>query len=165
MRLPHMTTRRWMVAVAAIAVAIGGYREARRLMRERDRRIAIANRHADAGAYYRGLIGTLARRMSLGQRTGPQPPAVNGELSMVIEHEFGLRLNQPPESSVDHRFQQAQERSYGFTAIRQQVLDDYNRRHSQGHAKQARYHARLERKYRRAARYPWLPVEPDPPEP
>ena len=25
--------------------------------------------------------------------------------------------------------------------------------------------AELKRKYRRAARYPWLPVEPDPPEP
>jgi hypothetical protein len=28
-----------------------------------------------------------------------------------------------------------------------------------------RYHARMARNYRRAARYPWLPVEPDPPEP
>jgi hypothetical protein len=27
------------------------------------------------------------------------------------------------------------------------------------------YHDSLENKYRRAARYPWLPVEPDPPEP
>jgi hypothetical protein len=27
------------------------------------------------------------------------------------------------------------------------------------------YHARLCEKYRRAARYPWLPVEADPPEP
>lgn len=26
------------------------------------------------------------------------------------------------------------------------------------------YHRRLKRKYERAARYPWLPVEPDPPE-
>lgn len=27
------------------------------------------------------------------------------------------------------------------------------------------YHSQLARKYERAARYPWLPVEPDPPEP
>ena len=27
------------------------------------------------------------------------------------------------------------------------------------------YHAAMARKYERAARYPWLPVEPDPPEP
>jgi hypothetical protein len=27
------------------------------------------------------------------------------------------------------------------------------------------YHANLRRKYERAARYPWLPVAPDPPEP
>jgi hypothetical protein len=29
--------------------------------------------------------------------------------------------------------------------------------------KQADYHGRLRRKYERAARYPWLPVAPDPP--
>jgi hypothetical protein len=29
----------------------------------------------------------------------------------------------------------------------------------------ADYHEDLARKYERAARYPWLPVEPDPPEP
>jgi hypothetical protein len=29
----------------------------------------------------------------------------------------------------------------------------------------ADYHAKLRKKYERAARYPWLPVEPDPPEP
>jgi hypothetical protein len=28
-----------------------------------------------------------------------------------------------------------------------------------------RYHSELTEKYQRAARYPWLPVEPDPPEP
>jgi len=27
------------------------------------------------------------------------------------------------------------------------------------------YDAAMARKYRRAARYPWLPVEPDPPDP
>ena len=30
---------------------------------------------------------------------------------------------------------------------------------------EANHHGRLRRKYARAARYPWLPVEPDPPEP
>ena len=28
-----------------------------------------------------------------------------------------------------------------------------------------RYHTRMARKYERTARYPWLPVAPDPPEP
>ena len=36
----------------------------------------------------------------------------------------------------------------------------------EGHLSQAiEYNAARVRKYRRAARYPWLPVEPDPPEP
>jgi hypothetical protein len=33
------------------------------------------------------------------------------------------------------------------------------------HPRLADYHEDLARKYERAARYPWLPVEPDPPEP
>jgi hypothetical protein len=36
---------------------------------------------------------------------------------------------------------------------------------SAGHRARASYHARLRRKYERAARYPWLPVPADPPEP
>ncbi len=31
--------------------------------------------------------------------------------------------------------------------------------------RRADYHGAMRRKYERAARYPWLPVEPDPPEP
>jgi hypothetical protein len=31
--------------------------------------------------------------------------------------------------------------------------------------RRAAYHERLGQNYRRAARHPWLPVEPDPPEP
>jgi hypothetical protein len=37
---------------------------------------------------------------------------------------------------------------------------DYDRMIDRAH-----HHASLARKYERAARYPWLPVEPDPPEP
>ena len=40
---------------------------------------------------------------------------------------------------------------------RQELTADEGRR--------AEYHAALARKYRHAARYPWLPVEPDPAEP
>jgi hypothetical protein len=32
-------------------------------------------------------------------------------------------------------------------------------------AKVATWHEAMARKYREAARYPWLPIEPDPPEP
>jgi hypothetical protein len=28
-----------------------------------------------------------------------------------------------------------------------------------------RYHSEMAEKYKRAARYPWMPVSPDPPEP
>jgi len=51
-------------------------------------------------------------------------------------------------------------------------LDDWARRMADYHGRQAakftlwaNYHARMKAKYEAAARRPWLPVEPDPPEP
>ncbi len=39
------------------------------------------------------------------------------------------------------------------------------RREVKPNARRAAYHAAMRRKYERAARYPWLPVAPDPPMP
>ena len=115
-------------------------------MRERDRRVAIANWHASESVYHQGLIGTLARRVILRERTGHQPPAMNGELPRMIEHEFGLLLERSPQSDIAGRFREAEERSYGLTASRPKIMDDYNRRQSESHAKRADYHAAMARK-------------------
>ena len=40
-----------------------------------------------------------------------------------------------------------------------------SREEAEQYAKKADYYWAVVRKYERAARYPWLPVEPDPPEP
>jgi hypothetical protein len=44
-------------------------------------------------------------------------------------------------------------------------LLDEQRRIVAGLVRKIFYHESLARRYERAARYPWLPVEPDPPEP
>ena len=49
MRLPRMTTRRWMMAVAALSVTLGGFREATRLKRSRDEFLLRAARHGAIG--------------------------------------------------------------------------------------------------------------------
>jgi hypothetical protein len=47
------------------------------------------------------------------------------------------------------------------TSAAPSVADGY-RHWVEVHREEADYHGRLRRKYERAARYPWLPVEPDP---
>ena len=58
MKLPRMTTRRWMIAVAALSVTLGGYREAIRLKRSREEFLLRAARHCAGETYYRRLISS-----------------------------------------------------------------------------------------------------------
>ena len=112
MRLPRMTTRRWMVAVAIVAILIGVGLEVGR----RSRRFArLAAYHSNVALEH---FGTL---MAFGGEPPPirdVPPAGLGPTRYL--HRAKALLN---------------------------------------------YHSVLTEKYQRAARYPWLPVAPDPPEP
>jgi hypothetical protein len=94
MRLPRMTTRRWMIVVAMIGVALGG-------------------------------LEVLRRRREY-------------DLAMAAHHNalFDNAMN-PPRVIKDFR-----------------PLAEYTD-----------YHLKLMGKWIKAARSPWLPVEPDPPEP
>jgi hypothetical protein len=62
MRVPRMTTRRWMIAAMAIALALGCYREAIRLKQKRAACLMWATWHAEEEAY--------RRRLSLSQLIG-----------------------------------------------------------------------------------------------
>ena len=113
MPLPRMTTRRWMVAVAIVALLISG---GLRLKQRRDYFLSLARSHerkmpssTAEGKALRSLFGSTSR--------------MSGEAIMLLRRDFDRMMDR-----ADH-------------------------------------HAALVRKYRRAARYPWLPVEPDPPEP
>jgi hypothetical protein len=112
MRLPRMTTRRWMMAVAVVAVMLAAP--------------AIFRRHLslrDQGDYHARMEGvhTYQARM-IGQPT----------------LDFADR---EPGIAAEWRTYAAFEAEIGA------------------------WHARLKEKYRHAARYPWLAIEPDPPEP
>jgi hypothetical protein len=112
MRLPRMTMRRWIVAVAIVAILIGVGLEVGR----RSRRFArLAAYHTNVALEH---FGTL---MAFG---GEPPP---------------LR-DVPPAGLGPARY------LHPARAL-------------------LRYHCALTEKYQRAARYPWLPVAPDPPEP
>jgi hypothetical protein len=113
MRLPRMTTRRWMVAVAVIGLMIGGWV---RLEQRRDYFLSLAQSHQKEVASY------TARGMALKSRLG----YTSGMTDKEIMHLY---------------------------RVYDRMMD------------RADHHESLARKYERAARYPWLPAVPDPPEP
>ena len=111
MRLPRMTTRRWMIAVAVVAVMLAASALFRRHLSLRERDDYHARREGDLASRARGL----------------------GQLAL----DFADRI---PETAAYWRAYAAREAEIGT------------------------WHARLKEKFRHAARYPWLAIEPDPPE-
>jgi hypothetical protein len=109
MRFPRMTTRRWMVVVAVVALSFVGEQTRRRAARFR----LLAQRHAKIESSLR----TIAARLSLMKPSSYRQ--LCGQMSRVVRMSPEL----------------------------------------------VEYHAALRLKYERAARYPWLAVELDPPEP
>jgi hypothetical protein len=107
-----MTTRRWMLAVAAIELMIGG---GVLLKQRRDYFLSLAQSHR------KEVASSTARVKSLMSRSGTAGLAI--EEVMRLHHDYDRMMDR-----ADH-------------------------------------HASLARKYERAARYPWLPVEADPPPP
>lgn len=118
MRLPRMTTRRWMVAVAVVSLLMGGAIGAVRLRRRHDYFLARSRQHDREAAMFRSWEQSLA--------------------SALEELPSSPRLPFP--------------------------LDRWERRRSII-SRSLSHHAALAAKYRRAAHYPWLSIEPDPPPP
>jgi hypothetical protein len=119
-----MTTRPWMVTVAALALAMGGLVGVRAVWQyfvALDR----VQYHEGMEAMWRWLGRDLSKAES------EQPPTTDDA---------------------------------GLNEAMRAVSDQYQWIVASLH-RQAECHAALARKYRRVARLPWLPVEPDPPEP
>lgn len=104
MRLPRMTTRRWMLAVAVVAL-LCLLEHRRRTFRSR-------------AAYHQSRLSGLGVALSY-----------DGHLRFYKHQDQGIKWLTNNEAKVPA------------------------------------WHEAMARKYRDGARYPWLPVEPDPPEP
>jgi hypothetical protein len=168
MRVPRMTTRRWMIAAMAIALALGCYREAIRLKQKRTVCLMRATWHAEDAAYHRRLSLSQHTRTDLRGEAGQEPillPTVSAESDKAIEQVFQLPSERSDRSEGHDRFRAAQARQYALADRTRKLAGDFRRGQSKYHAMQADYHAVLARKYRAAASHPWLPVEPDPPPP
>jgi hypothetical protein len=127
-----MTTRRWMIAVAAAGVLMGGF-VAIRAVWQYLRALHLIQHHDGMEAMWRWL-----------DRHG-QMEAIDHALAMDDEQR---RIT--GDAGLGEEFRQA--------------IGQYRRIVEPWHRK-AEYHAAMARKYRRVASFPWLPVEPDPPEP
>ena len=128
MRLPRMTTRRWMVAVAVVALAMGGVVGVRAVWQY------VAS--LDHVRYHAGMEATFRW------------------LDQVWPDEEEAMAHAPELTEEGRRAVGEFRRQMGV--LRRQVALWHRKRE---------YHAAMARKYRYVARFPWLPVEPDPPEP
>jgi hypothetical protein len=175
MRLPRMTTRRWMIAVAALAAILGGYREAIRLRRYRDDFLARAASHVEAEAYHRSLVasskssvlrrGPVAQELAAQELTSPGQSGI--ALDTTVEPWSGLAVEESTraEEEAHVRFREAQARTHTAAVRAPMIMANLRRRQVEYHQRRAEYHAALGRKYAVAAAYPWLAVAPDPPRP
>jgi hypothetical protein len=156
MRLPRMTTRRWMMTVAFIAAIITAGRIGWRWSRFRE-----------AAAWHRtqsGLYAAVATRQSASVNEDAVTAAVKSGLSQIEDAKelWNSYATEGGRYSVI-RLRTADEERVAKEALDQVTaeLDAIFARHRQ----LADYHREMSRKYQRAAARPWLPIAPDPPVP
>jgi hypothetical protein len=139
---PRFRPRLWMlmVAVAVVAVLIWGVQMWRLSRDYRQQATLWAVREQESRDYARSLemdvVGILARPSNI------PPLIINGS----------GRFERPEDLAGDPREIAAAEA-------------EYVRRLATRASERADFHARLKQKYLHAARYPWLPVASDAPEP
>jgi hypothetical protein len=131
----RMTSRRWMVVVAFIGLVLGGVQ----VKRQHDHLSARFRTHARMEEFLRRANAFMREAE---RREGPY----HGIDRPVRGYEpIGSA------SSIEHE--------------RMDTLRMQRHRNPVAWSRMVDYHAEMARKYGRAASYPWLVVEPDPPEP
>jgi hypothetical protein len=134
MRLPRMTTRRWMIVVMVVGLVMGAIIGGIRLKRRHEDFLYRAQRHENSMILLRMIRGrwpgpTRTVSRSLLERTFAEKPEL---LEGIAAYEQAIALAEQRIAWLERRIS---------------------------------YNAAMARKYRHAARYPWLPIEPDPPPP
>jgi hypothetical protein len=134
MRLPRMTTRRWMVVVVIVGLLMGGVR----LKERRSHLLSRAQIHKERAAFYPKLE-------SRERQICAEYPRLIAGLKRLQRY----RNREPVQSRLED-----------LTS-----LLDLSRRNLARWTNRTTYYAATAHKYQHVARDPWLPVEPDPPQP
>jgi hypothetical protein len=157
-----------MVAVAALAVALGASVWASRLKRRRDECLARATRHAEQETYYRDLVARSATSNLSVRMPEPAPEAPEKTLTMhvrTIERWLGLPERDPTPDEETDRAKAARAFAAEMSARCDVLIAKNAERQSAFNRRRLAYHTALKRKYIAAAARPWLPIVPDPPRP
>jgi hypothetical protein len=134
-----MTMQRWMVAVAIVAVAIGAERTRRRW-------VTYRKKAAEFARLEQGMIQLASARDAEVVRRDREVEEVKKKAEAAKDF-----------PNYQRNFERIVEAMARTTAL---MVDEA------GYLQErADFYARLKQKYQRAARYPWLLVEPDPSEP
>lgn len=141
MRRPRMTIRVWMLAMAVIAVAMSGLVGARAIWQ-----YFMALHRVQ---YHAGWEGTMRWLDRVAPEQSQAIAETMDQLEKLQRITSDARLHEEIRATLE------QSRA---------ALDQY-RRFQAGSLRLKEYHAAMVRKYQYVARFPWLPVEPDPPEP
>ena len=162
MRLPRMTTRRWMVAAAAVALFSGGMVEC---ARRRERFFGAYRKHALAEIESSIKVRLLTLNVGSAANLVADPPSRSAVASMWKLDAEECRLLEASDEDL-----QVVMRDAGWKTPKAVPLHiNLNQTMSEGRLgrllRSEDYHRRMRKKYQKAARYPWLPVEPDPPLP
>jgi len=162
LQLPRMTTRRWMLAVAATAIGITGWRlyHYGEIMRAEHRSTASFYRVWEDGARLHASVPH--EKWLADQRAAERQWRESGTDPLREKLEWrqaGLPPGRYDEWLREYRAADRDRKQNGPAPIFGPALWPAAER------RRAEYFARMRVKYERAARYPWLPVPPGPPPP
>lgn len=143
MPVPRMTTRRWMIAVIAVAILLA-------LVTEHGRLSHISEHYAAQGRMHRTRKQAAERNRGLFEAAIPRRMQ---EAAWLEEALKGPLFNERDGELARERASKASEYVRAWRERERQF------------AAEARYHEALEAKYAQAARRPWFAVAPDPPPP
>jgi hypothetical protein len=168
-----MTTRRWMLVVAILAVGLGGYLEGSRLIERRRELLKIAARHAAEASRFRKLaaparlVGVRERLERALASLDENEPDADTEFRALTQQMMGIAQGEAAGAPIkeDYSFEAARDRQRALLVQRYKLELDGLVRHAKHFARCAGHHAALSAKYAAAADRPWRHVAPDPPDP
>lgn len=146
MKIPRF--RLWVLWILVLASGIGiwGYTMRRRSAEYRGRAESHGQQEANCRRDAKGLLMTVERaRASLGNSKAVRDRVPASKYSTEEKRQLLSNIEE-----AERHYRKTEDR---FSALVAHKLAT------------AEWHVRMEQKYLRAARYPWLPIEPNPPLP